>query len=50
LILIDWQELAVASGPAFWGEIEAKDPDFGQERFSHSSDSLYFAFSLKLHQ
>jgi hypothetical protein len=42
LVLIDWQELAVASGPALRGEIEAKDSDFGQKRFSHSSDSLYF--------
>jgi hypothetical protein len=40
LVLIDGQRLAVTEGPALWWKIEAKDPDFRQERFSHFSDSL----------
>ena len=50
LVLVDGQKLAVAQRPALRREIEAKDSDLGQERFSHGCDSLYFGVQPKLHQ
>jgi hypothetical protein len=27
LVLVDWQQLAIAKGPTLWWKIEAKNPD-----------------------